>query len=158
MSHINTIKCVMNDLEAIKRVCARKGWTFVQGQSTFNWFGQWVGDTEMPEGFFTEAEKSFLESMEYSERKKILTELFGKCHHAIQVPGATYEIGVVQKSGQWFLLYDYYQTGGLHQNLLEDVAQLYGVEKSKLLAEAQGFQWKEVQLENKKIVLECERW
>ena len=68
-------------------------------QPTYRWYGQWVGDYihNIPQGFTQDD--------------------LGKCTHAIRVPGATYEIGVVRRGSKYLLLWDFYGAGGLQQYL-----------------------------------------
>jgi hypothetical protein len=65
----------------------------------------------------------------------------GKCDHAIKVPGATYEIGVIKTGNALELQCDYYdsaigraigQTGGL-------LKQAYAVERTKAEARRKGY-------------------
>ena len=63
------------------------------------------------------------------------------CHHAIRIPGATYEIGVIQKDGRYELQCDFYDAGiekaiGRQGGLLK---QAYAVEKTKLEARRKGY-------------------
>ncbi len=158
MSHVKTIKCVIDQLEPLVKVCERLGWTFLENQKNFQWYGTWVGDTELPTDFFNSEELEYLQSLSESERLKKLTEIFGKCSHAIRVPGASYEIGVVKKGSQYHLLCDYWESGGLKENVLDQVPFLYAHEKCKWLAEQQGYTWSEKQLENGTLVMELEKW
>jgi len=65
----------------------------------------------------------------------------GKCDHAIRVPGATYEIGVVKTGSVYELRCDYYdatigktigQTGGL-------LKKAYAAERTKTEARRKGY-------------------
>jgi hypothetical protein len=65
----------------------------------------------------------------------------GKCDHAIKVPGATYEIGVIKAANALELQCDYFdaaigkaigQTGGL-------LKQAYAVERTKSEARRKGY-------------------
>lgn len=94
MSHITEVKVAINDLAALKAACDALGFEFVEGQQTYKWFGQFVGDSPLPAG------------VEQHE--------LGKCSHAIRVPGATYEVGVVKaKDGTYRLRFDYWSSGQL---------------------------------------------
>ena len=77
MSHIAKIELEINDLESLKAACEALGFNFMANQTTYRWFGRWVGDTPLPEG--------------------VSIEELGKCTHAIHVPAAVFEVGVVQK-------------------------------------------------------------
>jgi hypothetical protein len=127
--HVSSIKLVVKSLEALKAACARLGLEFREGQATYAWFGTFVGDAPLPEGFTQED--------------------LGKCQHAVHVPGAKYEVGVVFRDGVWRLLWDSWSSGGLEAALGKDCARLrqsYGVEAAKLEAQRQGYScWEEVQ-------------
>ncbi len=73
----------------------------------------------------------------------------GACDHAIEIPGASYQIGVVQTSRTFELNCDWYdpmlekgigRNGGL-------LKQAYGVEKTKLEARRKGYSVTEEQTE-----------
>ena len=96
MSHIANISLVVKDLDVLKKTCKEMGFEFMEGQTKYKWFGQFVGDSPMPEG--------------------LTIEQLGKCSHAIRVPGATYEIGVIrdQKNPRHYHLHcDEWVSGGL---------------------------------------------
>ena len=64
-------------------------------------------------------------------------EELGRCYHAIQIPGASYEIGVVQKDNEWKLLWDFYSSGGLQQKLGKEAGllkQAYSMASTKVTA------------------------
>ena len=65
----------------------------------------------------------------------------GKCDHAIQVPGANYEIGVIKIGNLYELKCDYWDSGigkaiGTSGGLLR---QAYAVERSKTEARRKGY-------------------
>lgn len=94
MSHISKIEMQIKDLAALQAACKQCGYEFVHGQTTYEWFGRFVGDSPMPEG--------------------LTVEDLGKCDHAIRVPGASYEIGIRKMDdGHYEMLFDYWQPGGL---------------------------------------------
>jgi len=95
MSHVAQIKLEINDLQSLKKACSSLGWTWLEGQQTYKWYGSHVGDYPLPEGFTKED--------------------LGKCTHAIRVPGASYEVGVVERNGKYVLLWDFWQGGGLQR-------------------------------------------
>ena len=121
MSHISKIELIIKDLEALITACKRLGFEFREGQKTYQWYGRWVGDSPMPEG--------------------VTEEELGKCNHAIHVPGAKYEIGVVRKGNAYILLYDSWIKGGLTKHIGKDAGklkQIYAVEKIRLEARKKG--------------------
>src|SRR5271157_1141636 len=97
MSHVTTIDLQIKDLEALKAACARLGYEFKVGETTYKWWGHWIGDYPLPQGFKVED--------------------LGKCTHAIRVPGADYEIGVVVREGKIDLLWDFWRAGGLKEKI-----------------------------------------
>ena len=125
MSHITPItRDESFNIDTLKRMCADNGWVFAEGQQTYIWYGRFVGDSPLPAG--------------------VNVEDLGKCHHAIQIPGAEYEIGVVCKDGQVQLLYDFWKWGGLLDALGENAWKLnmaYDVSKARMAAEALGQTW-----------------
>lgn len=94
MSHITRVAFPISDLECLEKAGKDLNGEFCKDQRTYKWFGQFVGDTPMPEG--------------------MTRETIGKCEHAIRFAGATYEVGVAQLSdGSYELRYDYFSAGGL---------------------------------------------
>jgi hypothetical protein len=72
------------------------------------------------------------------------------CDHAIKVPGADYEIGVINKDGLYELTCDFYDRTiekviGRHGGLLR---QAYAVEKTKTEARKKGYSLLERQTDN----------
>ena len=114
MSHVAKIELEINDLDDLKRACNRLGFEFMENQRTYKWFGQWVGDYPLPEG--------------------IKKEDLGKCDHAIRVPEAKYEVGIVRRNGTYLLLWDFWSSGGLEEKLGKDAGllkQAYAIERIK---------------------------
>ncbi len=142
MSHVVSIAVELTDLEAIKATCKELGLTFKQGQQTYRWYGYSAGDYPLPPGF-TAAD-------------------LGKCEHAIEVPGAGYDIGLARnKNGKgWTMLFDFYGPG---QPILKAVGgekahkftQLYGANKATLTARKLGCTVKRTAGKNGSINLVC---
>ena len=129
--HVAVISLQIKSLDALKAACQRLGLEFREGQTSYAWFGTSIGDAPLPEGFTKED--------------------LGKCSHAIHVPGANYEIGVVFRDGAWRLLWDSWGSGGLVDALGKDcnrLRQAYGVEAAKLEAQRQGYSVWETQLDD----------
>lgn len=101
MSHIVPMSLEIKDLDCLKKVCKVLGFNFIENQKTYRWFGEWVGDTPMSED--------------------MTTEDLGKCTHAIKIPGADYEIGIVKKGSKYVLYYDYWDL-----NLLNKIGKTGG--------------------------------
>ncbi len=122
MSHIVTIKTQFRSLEAIKAAAERLGGTFHEGQQTYVWFGQYMGDYPLPAG--------------------VAREDLGKCDHAISFPGCTYQLGIVKTGPTTFeLRWDFWERaireklGGEAAPLLK---QAYAIEAARLEARRRG--------------------
>jgi len=145
MSHITKIKVEINDLDALERATAELGCTFMHNQTKYKWFGEWMGDSPMPEG--------------------LTQKDLGKCSHAIKVPGIDYEIGVVErkdKPGVFMLVYDSWDNvKAKHTNLisqkfgtsLERFGQEYAIQKISIEAESRGLVLDRVPLEDGRVKL-----
>ena len=78
LSHISKIELEIKDLEALKKACNHLGFQFRENQKHYLWYGKWVGTQPLPEGITEENE-------------------LGKCDHAVHIPSASFEVGVVRK-------------------------------------------------------------
>ena len=122
MSHLAKIEIEIKDLSALKAACVRLGLEFVCDQKTYAWYGQHVGDYPIPEGFTVDD--------------------MGKCDHAIRVPGAKYEIGVVKRDKQWLMMWDFWGSGGLERVLGRGAGKLkqaYAASKVVMEARRKGY-------------------
>ena len=92
MSHVSKIEIEINDLSCLKQACQRLGFEFRENQRSYNWYGRLVQPDKypLPEG--------------------ITQQDLGKCHHAIHIPNASYEIGIVQQGTKYLLLADFWDT------------------------------------------------
>ena len=127
MSHIAKIELEILSLEDLKLACKRLGFTFVENQQNYKWYGRWVGDSPLPEG--------------------INVDDLGKCDHAIRVPECSYEIGVVQRGSKYILLWDSWHKGGLEQKIGKDAGilkQAYTIERIRREAKLKSYQVKEI--------------
>jgi hypothetical protein len=121
MSHIAKIELEIVDIETLKLACERLGLKFVENQTTYKWYGSWVNDTPLPEG--------------------ITVADLGKCHHAIRVPGAQYEIGIVKRDRKYILLWDFWYQGGLEERIGKNAGRLkqaYTIERVRKEARLKG--------------------
>ena len=126
MSHIAKIELEIKDLRSLQEACKRLGFEFRTNQKTYLWFGRWVGDSILPEG--------------------ISEDQLGKCDHAIKVPGALYEVGVVRKGKSYILLYDEWVKGGLRNKLGENAGllkQAYTIETLRKEARRKNYRFHE---------------
>ncbi len=122
MSHVAKIEITITDLDTLKGACEQLGLQFMAHQKTYSWYGRYVGDSPIPEGF-TEAD-------------------LGRCDHAIHVPGAKYELGVVHRNGRFHLLWDFYRSGGLERVLGKGACKLkqaYSAERVRREARVKGY-------------------
>ncbi len=132
MSHIAKIEVEIQSIEILKAVCQRLGLEFVENQTTYKWFGRYVGDTQLPED--------------------IQEQDIGRCDHAIRVPKCKYEIGVVQKGNRYQLYWDSWISGGLEKKLGINAGllkQAYAVEKVKIEAKLKGYRVKEKRIKDR---------
>lgn len=143
MSHVAKIDIEIKDLEALKAACKRLGFTFNEGVKAFRWYGQFVDDTQIPDGMFDEATTAQLRAMSSEERKRVMTREFPKCEHEIRVPGCNYSVGVVRKSnGAFQLRYDYYEHAIVQKlggRTAPVIVQAYAIEKARREALKLGY-------------------
>lgn len=129
MSHVVTVGGIdVTDLEVLQLSGEALGMELVE-KSTYKFYGRWVGDYPLPEGF---------------SQKDL-----GKCDYALRVKGAgpeTYEVGVVKRrDGKpgYSLLFDFWQGGfGLLEKIGENADKLkgeYKLQAAMKAARRQGF-------------------
>lgn len=128
MSHVADVQMEVKDLDALKSVVADMGGTFVEGQRTHKWYGRFMNDWE--------------DTRAAANRRDPKT--FGKCEHAIKVPGVDYEIGVVKTGDETFdLVYDSWGSGrGLEAKFgtgLVGLKQGYSVEVTRRELSRKGY-------------------
>ena len=127
MSHVSKIELEIQSVEDLKLACKRLGFTFIENQNTYQWYGRWVGDSQLPEG--------------------INVEDLGKCNHAIKVLECAYEIGVVKRGSKYILLWDSWHKGGLEQKIGKEAGilrQAYTIERIIRDARLKKYQVKEI--------------
>jgi hypothetical protein len=131
MSHVVAIKTELKDLEAVKLACEEMGLTFKENQKSIRWFGQWVND-------YSAADAAY--------KLGIDTKDYGKCDHAISVPGSNYDVGLLHnaETGGYKIYFDFYGTNGKQiQKAIgvggERLLQLYGVHKATIEAQKCGY-------------------
>jgi len=114
VSHVSKIEITINDLSCLKQACQRLGFEFRENQRSYNWYGRLVSPDKypLPEG--------------------LTQQDLGKCHHAIHIPNASYEIGIVQQGTKFLLLADFWDTR--LKNAIGDgggkLKQAYGAERT----------------------------
>lgn len=145
MSHVATIQIEIHDLEALKKACEKMGLEFRENQKTHRWYGQWMND-------FNDDDAAY---------RTIDPKEFGKCDHAIGLPGdnSSYEVGVKRIPGKkgYTLLFDFWQQHKMVKALggraCEGLAQRYAAEVTKKKLRREGWQTKETVKENGEIVV-----
>ena len=131
MSHISKIELEIRDLQSLKNACKKLGFQFMEGQKRYQWYGKWVGNQPLPQG--------------------ISEEDLGKCDHAIRVPAAVFEIGVVRRGNGYILLWDSWIGGGLQKHIgkeAEILKQTYAVESVKREARKKGYRLTEKKMKH----------
>lgn len=124
MSHVEDIALKCMNLETLGQVATRLGLELRQ-QSTYRWYGEYMGDYKLPEG--------------------MTRDQLGKCDYALTIPGdkKAYEVGIVsQPDGSYRLLWDFWNGGyGLQDKIGEDgfkLIQGYAEQEYKNLSVANG--------------------
>jgi hypothetical protein len=131
MSHVAKIELEITDLDALKAACQRLGLEFRCGQVVYAWYGEYMADYPLPEG--------------------LTAKDLGKCDHAIRVPGASYEIGVLKRNGKYHLLWDFWSEGGLQCILGKNAGRLrqaYAIERTRREALRKGYRITESKTQN----------
>ena len=108
ISHVVKTNIQFKSLTALRKALEACGLEFRENQQRYKWFGSFVGDSPMPEGFTWTGKTS---RHTYDPKKRML----GTCEHAAGIRGNrdAYEVGVYQKEdGTWGLIWDWYQGGG----------------------------------------------
>ena len=97
MSHVAHIDLHVTDLPALRLACAKLGLEFLEGESNYRWYGQWMNDYNRDEAAVTQG---------FDPKQ------FGKnASHVIGIAGnkTAYQVGVVKRvDGKpgFSLLYD----------------------------------------------------
>lgn len=140
MSHVVAIETKLTDLAAIRDACLAMGWEFLEDQKTFKWFGSWVDDYHASDAAY---------------QLGIDPKDYGKCDHAIRVPGAQYTIGLLKREDGYTPVWDFYGSGGLQgiraENGMGGFMQRYAAEKAKRELRHKGYSPVERRLDNGKI-------
>lgn len=99
MSHVSTVEIDVNDLESLRVACKALGLEFVEGQTTYRWYGKWVQD-------YSEGDAAYKNGIDPKD--------YGKCEHAIRLPNNpnAYEVGVARRAdGKLTLVWDLWSGG-----------------------------------------------
>lgn len=100
MSHVVSSETEIPDsqLDTLIEACKALGLEFIKGQTSYKWYGKWVNDYSADDAAY---------------KNGIKPEDYGKCVHAIRLPGCEYEIGVYRhpETGNLRLIYDFFGCG-----------------------------------------------
>jgi hypothetical protein len=145
MSHVAIVEIEVDDLGALKAACEKLGIEFRENQKTWKWFGRWVND-------YHAAEASYHHGLK--------PEDYGKSDHAIHVPGANYEVGVIKRGNKYQLHYDNYgRGGGMEPKLggrgLPAIKQEYGAQRTRRMMMRKGYQVTRKVLTDGSIQMAC---
>lgn len=136
MSHVAVIDIEVKSLDDLKAACKRLGFEFVEGATTYNWYGRWAND-------YSAQNAAYLNGVD--------TKDYGKCLHKIKVPGVNYEVGVIARpDGKpgYTLIWDFWDSslknalGGEQAN---KIRQAYATSAAIRAARQQGFRVTEKQ-------------
>lgn len=122
LSHVSKIELEIRDLDSLKQACKRLGFHFMENQKHYVWYGKMVGSNLLPDG--------------------ISEEDLGKCNHAIHIPAAVFEIGVVRRGNAYILLWDSWIGGGLQKQIGKDAGilkQSYAIASVKNASRKKGY-------------------
>lgn len=123
MSHTAIIAAEIKSMESLRKACKKLGYKFVKDQKSYRWFRKFMGDYPLPDG--------------------MTVNDLGKCEHAIKIPGANYEIGVIKdpmNKDNYKLIWDFWDHSLpqiVGQNAWK-LTQAYTIEQAKHSARLNG--------------------
>jgi hypothetical protein len=127
MSHVVKHDFKVHSLDALDKVAERMGGKFLEGQTTYKWYGQWVNDYSAEDAAY---------------RNGVDTKDYGKCLHAISFPNAKYEVGIVAaKDGNGYdIIYDAWdkRLKGIMGDKACHFAEAYNIENTIYQVEQEG--------------------
>lgn len=114
MSHVVRMQVKIYDLTALRQAAAECGLEFLEGQRTYRWFGEFVGDYS---------------GSDAANRHGMRPEDYGRnAAHVLSLPGKhqAYQVGVIaEPDGSYTLAWDTWKGGyGLSQQIGQDGAKL----------------------------------
>jgi len=131
MSHVVSIKTELRDLDAVKAACQELGLTFRENHKTISWYGEWVNDYDAEDAAY---------------KLGITPDQYGKCDHAIEVPGSLYTVGLLRNpaTGGYRIYFDFYGKEGRRiQEVLgkngQKLLQYYAAHKAAMEARRKGY-------------------
>lgn len=156
--HTLSVDLEITSIAALIAACNKLGWNLHEGRH--KWYGTFVGDSPVPDHFFTPDEYAAVMAMPKADRNQYLTDLFNQSTYAISVPGRDYEIGVFERNGQYKLLWDNWRDGGILFTF-DPLLQEYTLQKTLMEAASQGHHVDSVQKADDgslKITINVPQW
>lgn len=126
MSHITKVQTKIKDLDALQAAAPHCRLELVRNQHHYRWFGQFMGDSPLPEG--------------------VSVADLGHCDHVLRVQNNSraYEIGLVEQAdGSYEMRYDFFAGGyGLEDAAgagCEKLLEAYRTEKVRVTLDQLGW-------------------
>lgn len=114
MSHVVVLDLDIKNLDAVKKLCKNLGWSFLENQKTYVWYGRWMNDYSQQDAAVNQG---------------IKPEDLGKCDHAISIPGCHYQLGLKSVGDKYTLLWDWWD---------KDLKKAMGGEKGQVFMQEYG--------------------
>ena len=143
MSHVSQCTTVYRSLDDIEAAAKRLGGELIRGKNHITWFGKFVDDSTQWRSMFSAEDVARIDKMSKEKRTKAITDMMGKCHHAIKFKGINYEVGVWEnEDGTFNLRFDGYD-GALNRKMGgyggDAFSQSYTIEATKRAARRKGW-------------------
>lgn len=126
MSHVATIEIQITNLEDLKAAAAELGLEWCEGQQTYHWYGEHVGDFPLPDGFNIEDLGRCEHALKLNPSQRLAA--MNKYNTSTAYVIEPYEIGIVRRrDGRpgWTMLWDFYCGGrGLQDVIGENAGRL----------------------------------
>jgi hypothetical protein len=144
MSHVALVDIEIKSIDDLKAACKRLGFEFHENKTTYKWWGRWYNDYHAEDAAYLNGVKP---------------EDYGKCLHAIHVPGCQYEVGVIARpDGKpgFSLIWDFMDTQlqtALGGQTADKLRQNYATAAAISAARKQGFRVSEQKQANGAVKL-----
>lgn len=152
MSHVSALSMTVaeEELPMVKQVAENLGLVFNEGQTSHKWYGRWVNDYGADDAAYHQG---------------IKPEDYGKCSHALSVPGNpnAYEVGLVKtENNKYKFVFDFWAGGqGLCAHIGpkgEKLLQEIGTQRALNYSEKFGFKLESLtQLDSKQMRIEISK-
>lgn len=145
MSHIVSSKHIITDISCLKRAIKNHfpQLVWMEGQRTFAWYGEWMNDYDAADAAY----KLGIDPKDY-----------GKCDHAIRMPGVEYEIGIMKRADGkgWSPVWDFFADGKKLSKVIgqnaEKLMAAYHEECARAYAEEHGLELETETDDNDEVV------